>query len=164
MKKQENMVNQPQEEKFMPEGYEEGVDIFAAIAAQRRKEQEMSGKNGAEAEKTQTIDAKKAGGELRRELAELLAEHPALREKLARGESLPREVIARCVAGHVPLRMAYAEYEARAAKSELEQLRREVEILRQNAAAAAKAPVRGTAGGADNRGSDPFIEGFLSVE
>ena len=98
------------------------------------------------------------------ELTELLAQRPDLIERLSNGEGLPREVIAEREKTGVQLHAAYAEYEAKQARAESERMRRENEILRQNTAAAAKAPVRGTAAGGSTeiKGKDPFLEGFLS--
>ena len=109
-------------------------------------------------------EAQESAEEFRREVNELLGRCPQLRERFARGEGLPREVVAVCAQEKIPLRMAYAEYELNAAKTELEQLRRENEILRQNTNAAAKAPVKSVAlGGSTNeQRKDPFLEGFFS--
>ena len=82
-----------------------------------------------------------------------------------KGEKLPDEVIAACAKEGAPLRAAMAEYELKKAKLEIERLRREIAVLRQNASAAAKAPVKGaSAGGTDTKGKDPFLEGFLSED
>ena len=109
-------------------------------------------------------DAKESAEDFRRDVSELLELYPQLRERFAKGEGLPREVIAVCAQKKLPVRVAYAEYELNAARTELEQLRRENEILRQNTSAAAKAPVKSVAlGGSTNeQRKDPFLEGFFS--
>ena len=109
-------------------------------------------------------EAQESAEDFRREVNELLERYPQLRERFAAGEGLPREVVAVCAQEKIPLRAAYAEYELKAAKTELEQLRKENEILRQNTSAAAKAPVKSAAlGGSTNeQRKDPFLDGFFS--
>jgi len=87
------------------------------------------------------------------EVAELYAQRPELKDSL-----LPDEVAQDCVRGK-PLKDAYADYEGR---RNARQLRQENRILRQNAAAAAMAPVRGVTGGGSPAGEpeDPFLKGF----
>lgn len=97
------------------------------------------------------------------EVSAMLELYPELKDKLGRGGEIPREVLEICAKTGVTLRTAYAEYEVRQAKAEIERLRKENQILRQNAAAAAKAPVKGAAAGSsDTKGKDPFLEGLLS--
>lgn len=90
------------------------------------------------------------------ELQQLKAQHPEL-------TALPNEVVQEAAEGKNVL-LAYAQYEARQAKAQAEALRRENEIYKQNAAAAAKAPVKGTVGGgaANDKGEDLFLRGFDS--
>ena len=117
-----------------------------------------------EAEAVMKQEAQKSAEDFRREVNELLELYPELRERFARDEGLPREVLVACAQEKLPLRVAYAEHELNAAKIELEQLRRENEILRQNTNAASKAPVKSVAlGGSTNeQRKDPFLEGFFS--
>lgn len=94
------------------------------------------------------------------EVAELLAAKPELH-----GKQLPHEVFAASVLGGKSLLTAYTEYEATKSRSEAEKLRTENNIHKQNAANAAKAPVKGvSAGGAakDKSGEDDFLRGFNS--
>lgn len=123
------------------------------------------------ADAAETVPQKKEQGNrglsevFRGEVNALLKQYPHWREKLNRGESLPEEVIAACAKEGVPLRAAMAEYELGQAKREIERLHRENTVLRQNAASAAKAPVKGAAsGGAETKGKDPFLEGLLSED
>lgn len=91
------------------------------------------------------------------ESLDLLSARPELR-----GKSIPDEVIRVSATEKKPLVVAYAEYEARQQKAEVEKLRRENEILKQNAASAAKAPVSATTGGGatDTKPKDDFLSGF----
>lgn len=91
------------------------------------------------------------------EVEELLQARPNLR-----GKQLPDEVSKAAVAGNRRLLLAYMDYEARQAQAENERLRRENEIYKQNAATAARSPVKGVSGGGptDTRPSDPFLDGF----
>ena len=86
------------------------------------------------------------------------------------GKPIPREVLTAYGAGK-NLLAAYTDYEVRQAKAEAEKVRTEAakvrkenEIYKQNAASAAKAPVKGVSGGGatDTKPKDPFEEGFDS--
>lgn len=92
------------------------------------------------------------------EVAELLAAKPELY-----GKQIPQEVLVASAVGGKSLLAAYTEYEAAKSRSEAEKLRTENNIHKQNAANAAKAPVKGvSAGGAakDKSGEDDFLRGF----
>ena len=76
---------------------------------------------------------------------------------------LPMEVVEAWRNGENLLN-AYNRYEARQKEAENQKLKKENNILKQNAAAAAKAPVKGVTGGAptDTEPEDPFLKGFDS--
>lgn len=79
-----------------------------------------------------------------------------------RGKTLPDEVIRACVVDGQNLLVAYSKYEMAQERAAAEKYRKEAEILRQNAASAAKAPVSGTKGGGST-GTEPeddFLRGF----
>ncbi len=143
-------------ENEMPSKMEEDV------LREELENEEVAAEHEEQAELTQ--EEQESAEDFRREVNELLELYPQLRERFAKGEGLPREAVAMCAQERVPLRVAYAEYELNAARTELEQLRRENEILRQNTNAAAKAPVKSVAlGGSTNeQRKDPFLEGFFS--
>jgi hypothetical protein len=79
------------------------------------------------------------------------------------GKKLPPEVIQAAKDGK-HLLAAYTDYEVQQAKAEAAKIRKENEIYKQNAASAAKAPVKGVSGGGatDTKAKDPFEEGFDS--
>lgn len=87
------------------------------------------------------------------EVRSLYEQRPELKDGL-----LPEEVVRDCVAGQ-SLRDAYDAY---AGRQDAERLRKENRILRQNAATAARAPVRGVTGGGTPKAEpdDPFLRGF----
>lgn len=89
------------------------------------------------------------------EVQALYAARPELR-----GRDLPQEVARACVGGK-SLIEAYNEYACRQ-RADAAELRKENRILRQNAATAARAPVRGvTRGGpTDSQPEDAFLRGF----
>ena len=93
------------------------------------------------------------------EATELLRVRPNLR-----GKDLPDEVTRDAVENGKPLITAYLDYEAKQNNAELERLRKENQIYKQNAEAAARAPVAGTSGGGatDTKAEDPFLVGFNS--
>lgn len=80
-----------------------------------------------------------------------------------RGTTIPSEVAAAAANGQ-NLTLAYLSYESKANKADADRLRRENDVYKQNAAAAAKAPVKGVTGGGatDTQPKDPFLEGFDS--
>ena len=162
------------EDVILPEGGD-GGDLFDETGKQEENTVKQSAENRqeqSEAEKNtsdkvaQARKTEQQKYDFHGEIAALLEQCPELREKLAKGEGLPGEVLSDCLKNGSGLCAAYAEYEAKRAKAEAEQMRRENEILRQNSAAAAKAPVKGTAAGCSvkTEGRDPFLEGLLSDE
>lgn len=92
------------------------------------------------------------------EAQELIVAHPDLKM-----QQLPMEVVEAWRNGENLLN-AYNRYEARQKEAENQKLKKENNILKQNAAAAAKAPVKGVTGGAptDTEPEDPFLKGFDS--
>lgn len=92
------------------------------------------------------------------EIRDLWSVRPELK-----GTTLPSEVASAAANGR-NLTLAYLDYEAKQSKATAERLRRENDVYRQNAAAAAKAPVKGVTGGGatDTQPKDPFLEGFDS--
>ena len=89
------------------------------------------------------------------EVHELYEARPELR-----GEQLPDAVVQACIRGQ-KLTDAYNQF-AKSRHQEAENLRKENRILRENAKAAAKAPVRGLSRGSSvsNKPEDPFLRGF----
>lgn len=92
------------------------------------------------------------------EAQELIVARPDLKM-----QQLPMEVVEAWRKGDNLLN-AYNQYEARQREAENQKLKKENNILKQNAAAAAKAPVKGVTGGAptDTEPEDPFLKGFDS--
>ncbi len=103
-------------------------------------------------------DSPSASRDLAAEVRELWSMRPDLK-----GTTIPNEVAAAAAQGQ-NLVMAYLNYENKQARAAAENLRKENEIYKQNAAAAAKAPVRGVShGGKTNtEPEDPFLKGFSS--
>lgn len=92
------------------------------------------------------------------EAQELIVARPDLKTR-----QLPMEVVEAWRNGDNLLN-AYNRYEAQQKEAENQKLKKENNILKQNAAAAAKAPVKGVTGGAptDTEPEDPFLKGFDS--
>ena len=92
------------------------------------------------------------------EAQELIVARPDLKTR-----QLPMEVVEAWRNGENLLN-AYNRYEVRQKEAENQKLKKENNILKQNAAAAAKAPVKGVTGGAptDTEPEDPFLKGFDS--
>lgn len=91
------------------------------------------------------------------EVRELLDARPELV-----GQSLPPEVIRSCVESGKSLLSAYTENETRILRARVDELSRENSILRMNAEAAERAPVRSASlmGSPEAEESDPFLLGF----
>lgn len=111
----------------------------------------------AQSEPQPAAESAPAGGrDFQAEVRALMEARPDLQTK-----RIPEEVVQACVRGK-PLLAAYAEYEVKQERVEAERLRRENAILKQNAQAAARAPVSGTAGSGDAgaKPEDDFLKGF----
>ena len=108
---------------------------------------------------TQTPDAQTAqtDRDFAKEAGELLSVRPELR-----GHNLPEEVTRDAVSNGKPLLRAYLDYEAKQKQAEIEKLRKENQIYKQNAEAASRSPVKGTSGGGttNTEPSDPFLRGL----
>ena len=110
-----------------------------------------------EAEEPQTADEAPAPVPERdfvREVQQLKALYPDLQE-------MPDEV-AKAAVGGANLLTAYVAYREQQTRKAAETLEKENEVLRQNAAAAAKAPVRGITGGgaSDTKPRNNLLVGF----
>lgn len=88
---------------------------------------------------------------------ELISEFPKLS-----GQRLPDEVLTASASGKKTLLQAYREYKDKQDTAETNRLRKENQILRQNAASAARAPVSGVSKGGktDTKPEDDFLKGF----
>ena len=122
------------------------------------EEEEPEGTDAGSTREEKTEQQKPAGRDFAAEVRELWSLRPDLR-----GTKIPPEV-AEAAANGKNLSLAYFAYEAKQSKDEADKLRKENNIYKQNAEAAAKAPVRGVTGGGstDTRPKDPFLEGFDS--
>ena len=92
------------------------------------------------------------------EVADLLEAYPELR-----GKTLPKEVVDATLQGQ-NLTVAYTRYIQKQEKADKARLQKENKVLKQNAEAAKRAPVRGVAkgGATGEQADDPFLKGFNS--
>lgn len=141
--------------------YQEQLDAgMTEAAAKLIAQNEANGKaypltDEEEAQQAPDAPAKEEPGirDFRAEVEQLKALYPEFGE-------VPDEV-AKAAARGVPLLSAYLAYRDKQSAKTAASLRRENEVLKQNAAAAAKAPVRGVSGGgAAQKKPDPFLKGF----
>lgn len=96
--------------------------------------------------------------DFRAEVSQLKALYPDLKQ-------IPDEVIRTASQANVPLLNAYQAYRDKQSAKTAASVAKENKILKQNAASAAKAPVRGVSGGGVTpKKSDPFEKGFDSVD
>ena len=78
-----------------------------------------------------------------------------------RGKPLPDGVLRAALEENQPLLRAFLQHEQRETSAELERLREENRVYRQNAEAAKRSPVQGAAHpGGDDPEADPFLTGF----
>lgn len=93
------------------------------------------------------------------EAMELMGEYPELR-----GKEFPNEVVKDAVSSGKSLLTVYNAYRNKQKAAENAALKKENDVLKQNAHAAERAPVRGVSKGGktDTKSSDPFIAGFNS--
>ncbi len=140
MEELKNELPYENEEAILPEE-ETAAEAREAPAAEEPEDGEPASKTG--------------GRDYAQEVQTLYAARPELR-----GQGLPEEVARACVDGK-SLVEAYNDF-ARRQRQDAAALRRENRILRQNAATAARAPVRGVTGGgsAAPQGEDAFLRGF----
>lgn len=169
------MQEQKAKAKFK-EVYQEQIDAGLTPAAARMVAQnECGGKSyeigddGEIVEDTQTAetnDASTAAAEpaadRTRDLASQIDQVKAIFEDFT---EMPEEV-ARAVARGADLLTAYSAYRVREGQKAAASLRKENEVLKQNAASAAKAPVRGVTGGGSTKQKkeSDFLKGFNSEE
>ena len=128
-----------------------GANNEGQQAAAQQDDANSGGTGGTKAPAARNFDA---------ELSELLQEAPEMRSK-----TLPDEVVQDAVANGKSLLSAYRRWETKQIKSETERLKKENAVLKQNAAAAARAPVRGVRGGAAAQPAQSefernFLKGF----
>lgn len=97
------------------------------------------------------------GRDFKQEVADLFSAYPN-----ARTERIPEEVTDDALRMNKPLVQAYADWKARTASAKATRAERENKILKQNQAAAARAPVSKVTGGGktDTRPVDDFLRGF----
>ena len=95
--------------------------------------------------------------DFKQEVADLFRMYPN-----ARTERIPEEVTNDALSMNKPLVQAYADWKARTASAKATRAERENKILKQNQAAAARAPVSKVTGGGktDTRPVDDFLRGF----
>lgn len=115
----------------------------------------------APATEPESVPAKSPTRDFDTEIAQLKAVYPDVLKN-----PIPKQVLGAAMDENHPKHLvaAYAEYMVGQHKAEAEKLRRENEVLKQNAAAAARAPVSGVTGGgpADEDPEDDFLKGFNS--
>lgn len=150
------------------EVYQEQLDAgMTEAAAKMIAQNEVGGKSYSledEPEPTAQVPAPEAKAteppvrNFAEEVKQLRALYPDLKQ-------IPDEVVRMAGQADVPLLNAYHAYVDKQRSKTVASVEKENRILKQNAASAAKAPVRGVSGGgvAPKR-SDPFEKGFDSVD
>lgn len=151
---------------LVDEGTNEKIaaDFVDRDIAKVKADLEAKAKAAEQEEKPEQKEAKsekakeESAPDFKAQVAELLQLRPDLKEM----KTLPQEVVTSVVEKGTPLRIAYAEWETKQLKAENERIRREKELLAQQADSASRAPVRGATDRKDDKGDpeDPFLNGF----
>ena len=149
--KQMQEVQEMEQEAILPEGYTAEDDYFEDDNWGGREPAETEAAEQPGTEETQP--AQETERDLRAEAEAFFAQRP--------GSQMPETVLDAWLGG-MSLSQAYAQHEAQICRAESWRLARENQVLRQNAEAAGRAPVRGVNGGGDTRPEpeDPFLSGF----
>ncbi len=139
-------------------------EVAKAIVESRMRENAAKAAAPQQEQKAEASAAPTQQRDYRREMATLLGDYPELRESLSKGGMVPQEVIRTAADRKISLSAAYAEYKAGEVKKEAERVKQENIILKQNAEAKAKAPVKGVSAGGhvETKGKDPFLQGLMS--
>lgn len=147
----EDSYRQGEIDRLTGEGVHKDVAEELVTSRVQRATAEAPAKDQSENE--ETPDARDFKGEVE----DLLKAHPEVR-----GRQLPDSVIHACIVDGRSLVGAYEEYARKKAEAENKAVKAENKILKQNADAARRAPVRGVSkGGATNlQPDDPFLIGF----
>ena len=93
------------------------------------------------------------------QVEELFLLRPDLKKDL---KTLPQEVVTEVVEKNTPLRIAYAEWEAKQLRAENDRIRKERELFAQQAETASRAPVRGATDRKEDKGEkvDAWLAAF----
>lgn len=151
------LVDEGTNEKIAADYVDRDIAKVKADLEAKAKAAEQEEKPGQKETKSEKAKGESAP-DFKAQVAELLQLRPDLKEM----KTLPQEVVTSVVEKGTPLRIAYAEWEAKQLKAENERIRREKELLAQQADSASRAPVRGATDRKDDKGDpeDPFLNGF----
>lgn len=153
MNEQMQTQQELEQETILPEGYAPEDDFFEDENWGRENQPEKQEEPEADAAAAQSTPPAR---NFRAEAEQFYAGHPELE-----GGQMPQSVL-RAWLGGAGLGEAYAQFVSGKNRAEVQRLTRENQVLRQNADAALRAPVRGVMGGGDTRPEpeDPFLSGF----
>lgn len=151
------LVDEGTNEKIAADFVDRDIAKVKADLEAKAKAAEQEDKPGQKETKSEKAKGESAP-DFKAQVAELLQLRPDLKEM----KTLPQEVVTSVVEKGTPLRIAYAEWETKQLRAENERIRREKELLAQQADSASRAPVRGATDRKDDKGDpeDPFLNGF----
>ena len=106
-----------------------------------------------------TNTGSKTEPDFKAQVEELFRLRPDLKKDL---KTLPQEVVTEVVEKNTPLRIAYAEWEAKQLRAENDRIRKERELFAQQAETASRAPVRGATDRKEDKGEkvDAWLAAF----
>lgn len=133
--------------------------IEKARSTKKSEKNDQEDADETELQKNGHLEAEKSTPDFEEQVADLLRYRPDLAKEM---KPLPDEVVAEVVNKKIPLRIAYAEWEAKQLRAENERIRKEKNLFAQQAETASRAPVRGTADKNVSGGDkpDPWLAAF----
>ncbi len=133
-------------------GMTEELARLAASSAIGGKEYSLTD----DAEETPAVTVPQSTQDLRNEIESIYTMYPG-----ERGKQIP-EAVATAMSNGESLTKAYLRYMGTKDQAAMKTLKKENEVLKQNAASAAKAPIKGVTGGGPTgtKKEDPFLKGF----
>lgn len=149
------LVDEGTSEKIAADFVDREIAKVKADRTAKAKAAEQDAVHGEKGTNTQS----KTEPDFKAQVEELFRLRPDLKKDL---KTLPQEVVTEVVEKNTPLRIAYAEWEAKQLRAENDRIRKERELFAQQAETASRAPVRGATDRKEDKGEkvDAWLAAF----
>lgn len=149
------LVDEGTSEKIAADFVDREIAKVKADRTAKAKAAEQDTVHGEKGTNTQS----KTEPDFKAQVEELFRLRPDLKKDL---KTLPQEVVTEVVEKNTPLRIAYAEWEAKQLRAENDRIRKERELFAQQAETASRAPVRGATDRKEDKGEkvDAWLAAF----
>ena len=149
------LVDEGTSEKIAADFVDREIAKVKADRTAKAKAAEQDTVHGEKGTNTQS----KSEPDFKAQVEELFRLRPDLKKDL---KTLPQEVVTEVVEKNTPLRIAYAEWEAKQLRAENDRIRKERELFAQQAETASRAPVRGATDRKEDKGEkvDAWLAAF----